>query len=80
MIRGEGGHFCAGAHGDALGAAGADPAEPGRYCDMSADPELSRHVLASFRREVEPSPTEWELAMEAERASQIWSLRRRAGT
>ncbi len=196
VIRGEGGHFCAGAHRDALGAAGADPAEPGRYRDMSAlyesfyrvgrlgvpvvaavrgsavgagvnlmlaadvrivatgarimagfgaiglhpggghlllaatalgrqgaaafslfnqaltgaqaaerglaweaveddavdaralslaadagaDPELSRRTLASFRREVGPSPTEWELAMEAERASQMWSLRRRAAT
>ena len=36
--------------------------------------------VASFRREVGPSPTEWELAMEAERASQMWSLRRRAGS
>jgi enoyl-CoA hydratase len=41
------------------------------------DPELSRRTVASFRREVGPSPTEWEIAMEAERASQMWSLRRR---
>ena len=194
VIRGEGGHFCAGAHRDALGAAGADPAEPGHYRDMSliyesfhrvgrlgvpvvaavrgsavgagvnlmlaadvrivatdariiagfgaiglhpggghlllaatalgrqgaaafslfnqrltgaqaaerglawealpdeevdaralsvaagagSDPELSRLTLASFRREVGPSATEWELAIEAERASQMWSLRRRS--
>lgn len=44
----------------------------------AADPELSRQVVASFRRAVPPSATEWELAIEAERASQMWSLRRRA--
>jgi enoyl-CoA hydratase len=43
-----------------------------------ADPELSRRVTASFRRSVGPSAVEWEQAMEAERASQMWSLRRRA--
>ena len=36
MIRGEGGHFCAGAHRDALGAAGSDPGGAGRYRDLSA--------------------------------------------
>jgi enoyl-CoA hydratase len=44
------------------------------------DPELSRRITATFRREVAPSPTEWEMAMEAERASQLWSLRRRASS
>ncbi|MFI5835866.1 enoyl-CoA hydratase-related protein [Micromonospora sp. NPDC051300] len=42
------------------------------------DPELSRRVTASFRRSVGPTVVEWEQAMEAERASQMWSLRRRA--
>jgi enoyl-CoA hydratase/carnithine racemase len=45
----------------------------------AADPELSRRTTASFRREIGPTVTEWELAMEAERSSQMWSLRRRAG-
>ena len=43
-----------------------------------ADPELSRSITASFRRSVGPSVVEWEQAMEAERATQMWSLRRRA--
>nr|BFE61195.1 enoyl-CoA hydratase [Dactylosporangium thailandense] len=43
-----------------------------------ADPELSRRITASFRRSAGPSAVEWEQAMEAERASQMWSLRRRA--
>ncbi|MEV7232041.1 MULTISPECIES: enoyl-CoA hydratase-related protein [Polymorphospora] len=44
----------------------------------AADPELSRRTTASFRRAVDPSPSRWELAVEAERAAQMWSLRRRA--
>ncbi|MBU2663930.1 enoyl-CoA hydratase/isomerase family protein [Actinoplanes bogorensis] len=41
------------------------------------DPELTRRITASFRRTVPPSPNDWEVALEAERASQLWSLRRR---
>ena len=43
----------------------------------ATDPELTRRITASFRRTVPPSPNDWEVALEAERASQLWSLRRR---
>ncbi|WBB75946.1 enoyl-CoA hydratase-related protein [Micromonospora sp. WMMD1128] len=43
-----------------------------------ADPELSRQITASFRRSAGPGADAWEQAMQAERAAQMWSLRRRA--
>lgn len=36
VVRGAGGHFCAGAHRDLLGAAGADPLHPEHYAATSA--------------------------------------------
>jgi enoyl-CoA hydratase len=42
------------------------------------DPALAREAVASFRAEVDPPGTSWEVASQAERASQMWSLRRRA--
>lgn len=41
------------------------------------DPELARAAVASFRAEVGPPGVSWEVATQAERASQMWSLRRR---
>lgn len=42
------------------------------------DPELSRKVLASMRAELDPPGVPWAAALELERGSQMWSLRRRA--
>ena len=44
----------------------------------ASDPALARAAVASFRSEVDPPGTSWEVASQAERASQMWSLRRRA--
>lgn len=41
------------------------------------DPELARSAVASFRAEVGPPGVSWEVASQAERATQMWSLRRR---
>lgn len=41
------------------------------------DPELARSAVASFRSEVGPPGVSWEVASQAERATQMWSLRRR---
>ncbi|MPZ79571.1 MAG: enoyl-CoA hydratase/isomerase family protein [Actinophytocola sp.] len=41
------------------------------------DPELSRRVLGSMRRELDPPGVSWPVALELERGSQMWSLRRR---
>jgi enoyl-CoA hydratase len=43
-----------------------------------ADPELSRRTARSFRQELGPPPATWPIALDAERAAQMWSLRRRA--
>lgn len=42
-----------------------------------ADPELSRRTARSLRSEWGPPPLPWPAALELERASQMWSLRRR---
>lgn len=42
------------------------------------DPELSRRVLGSLRVELDPPGVSWPAALELERGSQMWSLRRRA--
>lgn len=42
------------------------------------DPALARAAVASFRSEVDPPGATWEVASQAERAAQMWSLRRRA--
>jgi enoyl-CoA hydratase len=41
------------------------------------DPELARAAVASFRSELDAPGTPWDVASQAERASQMWSLRRR---
>lgn len=45
---------------------------------VAQDPELSRKVIATFRMVAGPPSVSWEVAVEAERASQMWSFRRRA--
>jgi enoyl-CoA hydratase len=41
------------------------------------DPELTRRVLGSLRHELDPPGISWPAALELERGSQMWSLRRR---
>lgn len=43
-----------------------------------ADPELARRTARSMRTELGPPALPWPAALELERASQMWSLRRRA--
>jgi enoyl-CoA hydratase len=45
----------------------------------AADPELSRRAARSFRSELGPPSAAWPMALDAERAAQMWSLRRRPG-
>lgn len=42
----------------------------------SADPQLSRRVVQSMRDELGPPASPWSVAVEYERGSQMWSLRR----
>lgn len=42
----------------------------------SEDPELTRAATRMFRR-MTSEPVDWDIAMEAERSAQMWSLRRR---
>lgn len=53
----------------------------GRALELAAragdDPALSRRFVRSFRQELGPPMASLEVALEAERASQTWSLRRR---
>jgi len=42
------------------------------------DPELARRAARSFRNELGPPSVPWPIALDAERAAQMWSLRRRA--
>lgn len=42
------------------------------------DPELAREAVRSFRTEVGPPGIGWEAALHFERATQMWSQRRRA--
>lgn len=44
---------------------------------VAADPELSRRLVQSFRRETAPGGLPWEVAVEVERSPQMWSLRRK---
>jgi len=44
----------------------------------SADPELSREAVRSMRTEVGPPGIGWEAALHFERATQMWSQRRRS--
>jgi enoyl-CoA hydratase len=43
---------------------------------VAADPELARVTVRSFRLETGPPAASWQLGLEAERAAQMWSLRR----
>ncbi|CAN5851994.1 enoyl-CoA hydratase [soil metagenome] len=43
----------------------------------AVDPELSRASVESFRMELGPPGISWEAGLQAERARQMWSLRRR---
>jgi len=43
-----------------------------------SDPELARATVASFRMLAGPPAMSWDAAVAAERATQMWSLRRRA--
>ena len=45
----------------------------------AADPELARRTARSMRLQVGPPGVSWPVALEAERAAQMWSLRRAAG-
>jgi enoyl-CoA hydratase len=44
----------------------------------AADPELARRTAASLRTVLGPPPIPWQVALELERASQMWSMRRKA--
>ncbi|HYI60690.1 MAG TPA: enoyl-CoA hydratase/isomerase family protein [Acidimicrobiales bacterium] len=44
----------------------------------AADPELARLAVQSFRRELGPPAIPWDVAIDFERPSQMWSLDRRA--
>ena len=43
-----------------------------------ADPDLARRAARSFRQELGPPAVPWPIALDAERAAQMWSLRRRS--
>ncbi len=44
---------------------------------VAGDPELGRAVIRSFRLETGPPPLAWDVAVQVERPSQMWSMRRR---
>ena len=44
---------------------------------VAKDPELARRAVQSFRSELGPPAVPWPAALELERGSQMWSLRRR---
>ncbi|GAC1638592.1 MAG: enoyl-CoA hydratase [Candidatus Dormibacteraceae bacterium] len=46
---------------------------------IASDPELARAAARSFRMELGPPPIAWPVALEVERAIQLWSLRRHEG-
>ena len=43
------------------------------------DPALARRTAASLRAVTGPPALPWSAALELERASQMWSMRRKAG-
>ena len=45
----------------------------------AADPPLARRTAASLRTSLGPPALPWAAALELERASQMWSMRRKAG-
>lgn len=44
---------------------------------VAADPDLARAAVRTFRLETGPPGVSWEVGVQAERAAQMWSLRRR---
>jgi enoyl-CoA hydratase len=46
--------------------------------EVASDPALARATVQSFRLELGPPAVPWPVALEAERGSQMWSLKRRA--
>ena len=46
---------------------------------VAADPDLARRLVMSFRRETAPGGMPWDVAVELEKAPQMWSLRRKHG-
>jgi enoyl-CoA hydratase len=44
----------------------------------AADPELARRTALSMRRIAGPPAISWDAALDLERASQMWSMRRKA--
>jgi enoyl-CoA hydratase len=44
---------------------------------VADDPELARQTIRSFRLELGPPLATWPIGLEAEKAPQMWSLRRR---
>jgi enoyl-CoA hydratase len=45
-------------------------------CRAALDPELARVATRSMRQELGPPPVPWAVALDAETAPQLWSLRR----
>lgn len=43
---------------------------------IARDPELARVVVATFRRELGSPQVSWDVAVQVERPSQMWSMRR----
>ncbi|UUW91455.1 enoyl-CoA hydratase-related protein [Pimelobacter simplex] len=43
---------------------------------VAGDPELARAVVTTFRRELGPPHVSWDVAVQVERPSQMWSMRR----
>jgi enoyl-CoA hydratase len=55
-----------------------EPAALELAASAGADPELARRTAASLRTVLGPPPLPWPAALELERASQMWSMRRKA--
>ena len=51
--------------------------EMGDKMRPAKDPELAREVIRSLRTELGPPQIPWSAALEFERATQMWSQRRR---
>ena len=62
---------------DAVDAGEVDARAREMAATAAKDPELARKVVGSLRRELDPPGVSWAAAVELERGSQMWSLRRR---
>lgn len=47
---------------------------------IAKDPALARAAVRSFRLESGPPAMPWDVAVQTERAPQMWSMRRRGGS